>query len=169
MRKVMMLTLALVVAGLFMATTTSQSFAQEPQVKKIVINMIEVNDNDYRFDPAEVRLKLEEPVELVFVNKGTKKHEVLSPLFALLGELDIEVEDIEISPGTKIEAGVEIEALSIKEIEVEPGRAVAVKFTPEEEQFEPVERGETLSFFFGCLIPGHLEKGAKGTFVIEHE
>ncbi len=88
MKKVMILLVAMVVAGIFLATTSPQSFAQEP--RKIEIRMVEIDADNFRFEPAEIHLKLGEPVELVFVNTGTSTHEFASHLFALLDEIVLE-------------------------------------------------------------------------------
>ena len=168
MRKVIILPLAIVVAGIFIAATTSQSFAQEPQPRKIEIKMFEVDADHFRFDPAGIHLKLDEPVELVFVNTGTRTNEFASPLFALLDE--IVMESAERCPGRdpgSLVPCIEIKAQSLREVEVRPGKSVSLKFTPAGDWFEAVELGESLRFFLGCFVTGHLERGMRGVIVIE--
>jgi len=166
MRKVMILLVAMVVAGIFLAATNSRSFAQEP--RKIEIRMFEVDANNYRFDPAEIHLKLDEPVELVFVNTGAFTHEFASPLFALLDEIVLESAERcpGRDPGTTVPC-IEIKAQSLREVEVRPGKSVSLQFTPEGDWFEAVELGEPLRFFLGCFRTEHLEKGMKGVIIVE--
>jgi len=170
MRKVMILLVAMVVAGIFLAATNSQSFAQGPQPRRIEIRMFEVDADNFRFDPAEIHLKLDEPVELVFVNTGTRTHEFASPLFALLDKIVMESAEKcpGRDPGTEVPC-IEIVPQSLREVEVRPGKSVSLKFTPEGDWFEPVEKGETLQFFLGCLITGHLERGMRAVIIIEPE
>jgi len=166
MKKVMILLVAMVVAGIFLATTSPQSFAQEP--RKIEIRMFEIDADNFRFEPAEIHLKLGEPVELVFVNTGTRTHEFASHLFALLDEIVLESAEKcpGRDPGTTVPC-IEIKAQSLREVEVRPGKSVSLKFTPEGDWFEAVEKGETLRFFLGCLITGHLERGMKAVIIVE--
>ena len=168
MRKVIILPLAIAVAGIFMAATSSQSLAQQPPPRKIVIKMYEVDDDHFKFDPAEIRLKVGEPVELVLANTGQTTHEVVTALFALPEEIVVESGEQcpGREPGTLVPC-TEIVARAIKEIEIRAGRSVSVIFTPEGDYFEAIEKGETLSFFLGCQITGHLEKGMKGVIIVE--
>lgn len=168
MRKVIILPVAIVIVGIFMAATNPQAFGQQPEPRKIVIKMLELDENNYRFDPAEIHLKVGEPVELVFQNVGKLTHEVVSPLFALPEEVVVESGEKcpGREPGTEVPC-TEIVARAVKEVEIRPGRSVSVNFTPDGDYFEAVEKGETLSFILVCQYTGHLERGMKGVIIVE--
>lgn len=73
---------------------------------------------EYRFEPAEIRLKSGQEVELTLLNTGTILHEFITDA---LQNLTVEVEV----------NGVIAETLGIAELEVPAKTTVLLRFTPE--------------------------------------
>lgn len=99
---------------------------------------------EYRFILSDPVLQKGQPVALTLTNKGKLRHEFVSDLFK----------------GAPVELaweGGEVEGIGIEEIELAPGQSAEIRFTPQ-------VRGK---IEFVCDQPGHLEKGMKGSIMVE--
>ncbi|MFZ5823282.1 MAG: cupredoxin domain-containing protein [Bacillota bacterium] len=88
---------------------------------------IEAAGVEYRFQPAEIRVKKGTKVTIRFANKGTERH-----------EFEIPALDFEIGP-------------------IEPGQVVSRSFTAD----------RAGRFYYECHVDDHLEKGMRGTLIVE--
>ncbi len=79
------------------------------------VRTVTVRLSEYHFEPSEIGLTAGEEIELVLVNEGRVKHEFISEALRSVG-VELEV------------GGVEIEALGVEEIEVEPKATVKLRF-----------------------------------------
>jgi uncharacterized cupredoxin-like copper-binding protein len=113
---------------------------------------------EFTFSPDRIELKNGSTVKLHLKNEGKIKHELMSDLFQWVRDVEIEIEGVG-----------EIEAPTIFEIELEPGKEVEVEFKVEVDEHIIEEKGGKAEFEFGCFIKDHYKAGMKGTFVVEGE
>jgi plastocyanin len=82
------------------------------------LRRITVRLQEYHFEPAEIRLKVGEEVELTLINDGTVMHEFITEA---LQTLTVDVENNGIITGT----------LGVTELEIPPKARAVLRFTPE--------------------------------------
>lgn len=102
---------------------------------------------EYRFEPAQITLKVGEEAELVLVNEGRVMHEFITEAMQAL-TVDVEVR------------GVVAETLGVAELEIPPGATVILRFTPE-------QPGE---FLIACRAKAprdHFKEGMSGKLVVQ--
>ncbi len=119
------------------------------------ITLVMGKPSEFRFDPGEIMLKNEGKVKLHLKNEGQVKHELMSDLFQWIRDVKIEV------------GGAEIEAPTIYEIELEPGKEIEIEFRLEVSEHILEEKGGKVEFEFGCFITGHYKADMKGKFIVE--
>jgi len=106
---------------------------------------IEMGD-DMRFVPAEIRVKRGEVVRFLVVNKGKLVHEMV---LGTLDELQAHAAMMSQHPGMKHDAAPNA-------LQVAPGKSGELGW-----QFT-----EAGAFYYGCLVPGHLEAGMMGKVLV---
>jgi uncharacterized cupredoxin-like copper-binding protein len=105
---------------------------------------IEMSDT-LRFNPSELAIKKGESVRFVMKNTGKLEHEFV---LGTMDELKAHAEMMKKDPGMKHKEA--------NELDVAPGKTGAIGW-----QF--TKAGE---FYYGCLVPGHLEAGMIGKIVV---
>jgi uncharacterized cupredoxin-like copper-binding protein len=96
---------------------------------------------DYRFQPAAIRIRADQPVRLTIVNEGRETHEFSTPLFTYTAVRILERQGPDVSSGRG-------------PIKIYPGRSATVTMN--------VPAG---TFWYRCVIPGH--RGMEGTLIAE--
>jgi uncharacterized cupredoxin-like copper-binding protein len=105
---------------------------------------IEMSDA-LRFNPSELAIKKGESVRFVVKNTGKLEHEIV---LGTMDELKMHAEMMKKDPGMKHKEP--------NELDVAPGKSGTLGW-----QF--TKAGE---FYYGCLVPGHLEAGMVGKIVV---
>jgi uncharacterized cupredoxin-like copper-binding protein len=119
--------------GLFQPVAT---WAQDPW------RTVRIEMDEYRFEPAEIKLRAGQPVVIELHNKGNEDHEFRSRLFH--GPL-INVEG----------GGVTVSGTGIQSVLVDNGATAAIKWLSPEPG----------TYIFECRIPSH--HGMDGVIVVE--
>lgn len=131
------------IALLLGATVLMPIFLTPLNASDLETQRLQIEADEFRFVLSHPFLERGRPVELILVNRGTLPHEFASTLFE--GGL------------TEVESdGVVVEGRGIEEIELPPGKMVKVSFVPRKKGVIP----------FVCDLPGHEEKGMKGSLLI---
>lgn len=106
-----------------------------------------VMSDQLRFEPDEIRLKVDEPVVLVIDNgEGSTLHDFTVD--------EMPVMDVDEGMGAEHDMGEEMTALHLA---MESGESGEMRFTP-------MEPGE---YEFYCSVPGHAQGGMKGKLIVE--
>jgi hypothetical protein len=92
--------------------------------------------------------------EIILINKGKIVHELRSDLFRMF-QFDVEIEGIG-----------EIETVGIRDMDLDPGKQVTLKVTPNLSGKVLDEKGGQVEFELGCFLPGHYKNNMKGTIVV---
>jgi plastocyanin len=135
----MIFVFCLLTVGALEAFADEQIGSDNP--KKIAIHI-----HEYRFEPAEISLKVGEEVELTLINDGTMMHEFITEALQAL------------SVTVKIN-GMVAETLGLAELEMPPGTKTVLRFTPE-------TPGEFLIACRAKVPKDHYQEGMRGRFLI---
>ena len=121
---------------LFMMTMMMSVIACSESVQDIRIAA-----QDYRFQPATVRLRADRPIRLTVVNEGREAHEFATPLFSqpTVRRLAQEPPELAIDQG---------------HVRIYPGRSASVTIS-----------APAGTYWYRCVIPGH--RGMEGTLIVE--
>ena len=113
---------------------------------KKVSRTINVSMSDqFRYEPAEIRVKTGETVKLVVANKGKTLHEIV---LGTMDELKEHAELMKKNPGMEHD---------------EPHMAHVKAGGKEDLVWQFTKPGE---FYYACLIPGHFEAGMVGKVIV---
>lgn len=107
---------------------------------------ITMHMQEYRFEPAQITLKVGEEVELTLINDGKAMHEFITEA---LQTLTVDVEINGIITGT----------LGVAELEIPPGAQAVLRFTPE-------TPGEFLIACRARMPKDHFKEGMAGRLLI---
>jgi len=108
---------------------------------------VEVEMTEFRFTPDTITLRAGVEARLVLVNRGAVMHEFASPYLAEVG-VAVETD------------GIRVETVGLGEVEVEPGHAATLIFTP--------EAAGRFVFLCGAKAPvDHAGEGMRGTLIVQ--
>jgi uncharacterized cupredoxin-like copper-binding protein len=102
--------------------------------------------HEYRFEPAQIALKVGEEVELTLINDGKVMHEFIA------GALQTLPVDVEIN-------GIVAETLGVAELEIPPKSSAVLRFTPK-------TPGEFLIACRAKLPKDHYQEGMRGRLLV---
>jgi plastocyanin len=130
-------------------TSASNSQASNPQ-------RVEVHGTEFKFAPAQVTVKVGQPVQLVFVNDGTVDHELE------MENMPAKDVTLDLSKAGSIPDDERDEAQG--DAKNNEPHAYAAAHGTATVTFTPTKAG---TYEMGCHIAGHFEAGMKGTFVVQ--
>jgi uncharacterized cupredoxin-like copper-binding protein len=117
-----------------------------PGDPKRVQRTVAIGMNDaLRFDPAEVAIKKGETVRFVVTNSGKLEHEMV---LGTMSELKTHAKEMQTHAG--------MAHVDPNMTRVDPGKSGSLTW-----QFTKAGK-----FYYGCLVPGHLEGGMIGKIVV---
>jgi uncharacterized cupredoxin-like copper-binding protein len=141
--------LCVTVLVLLAAAACSSVGASGPQT-------VEVHGDEFKFTPAQVTVKVGQPVKLVFVNDGSVDHELeVEDLGSKDVSLDLSKAG-QIPDDEKDEAQGDAQNNEVHAYAASHGTATVV--------FTPTKTG---TFEMACRLTGHYEAGMKGTLVVQ--
>lgn len=121
-------------------------FGQTGDPKKVSRTLRVRGDDTMRFTPARITVREGETIRFVFRNAGKVKHEAV---LGTMADLKDHAQLMQKFPGMEHDEPFMVHA--------EPGQSGEMVW-----QF--TRSGE---FYFGCLMPGHLDAGMLGTIVVQ--
>ena len=109
---------------------------------------------EFSFSPDVITLKNKVTTTFRLKNVGQLPHELRSDLFRTF-PFDIVIEGIG-----------EIETVGIRDMDLEPGKEVLIKITPNISGKVLTAGGGQFEWLLGCFIEGHFEAGMKGKIIV---
>ena len=127
------------------AAVEEKPFGRAGDPKKVSRTITVSMSDQFRYDPAEIRVKTGETVKLVVANKGKTLHEIV---LGTMDELKEHAELMKKNPGMEHD---------------EPYMAHVKAGGKEDLVWQFTKPGE---FYYACLIPGHFEAGMVGRVIV---
>ena len=122
-----------------------KSFGRAGDPKKVSRTIAVSMTDQFRYEPAEIRVKAGETVKLVVANKGMTLHEIV---LGTMEELKQHADLMKKNPGMEHD---------------EPHMAHVKAGGKEDLVWQFTKPGE---FYYACLIPGHFEAGMVGKVIV---
>lgn len=109
---------------------------------------------EYSFSPDVITLKNKVTTTFRLKNVGAIAHELRSDLFRMF-PFDVEIEGVG-----------EVETVGIRDMDLDPGQEVLIKFTPNVSGSVLAAGGGQFEWLLGCFIKDHFEAGMKGKIIV---
>lgn len=113
------------------------------------VQSLTVTAQEFKFEPAQITVRVGQPVKLALKNTGTVVHDLTIAKIPLSGEAKASAAPAQHEMGHGAEPELHVAA--------EPGKSGTVEFTP----------SKLGNYQFICTVAGHLEAGMKGDLIVQ--